>query len=450
MIVKLLTEHHLEFPSLKGGCTGSSECRHVKTPHCWKSHELAHFCFQVENDVTSRRKAMTMKTEHNTKEEQFKFTNGLTVITSKNTVSPEVEVSIDIGKSNEKQFKSTDALTVTSQKTVSPEVGVSIDIGNSNGNQIKSTDALTVTSQNTVSPMAEGSIDIGNSNENQIKSTDALTVTSQNTVSPEVGVSIDIGNSNENQIKSTDALTVTSQNTVSLKAEGNIDICNTNEKQYKSTDGLTPTSLDTVSLEAQNSIDICNINEKQFKSIDVMTVTSQDTVSPGAQDSTDNCNTTEKQFKLTNALTENMNRNTVSPDVRDSIDICISPVDKDTSESERNSEYSNCEPDSGMANNITVDPFNETVVSHGTLNTGGKRTDMDNGYERNRYKKTWTKSSQGSTRPFILFSGFHLPRLLREHKGKIKRKAFVGENSVFINEKILTILRQNFFLFWKS
>ena len=25
MIVKLLTEHHLEFISLKGGCTGSSE-----------------------------------------------------------------------------------------------------------------------------------------------------------------------------------------------------------------------------------------------------------------------------------------------------------------------------------------------------------------------------------------------------------------------------------------
>ena len=30
MIVKLLTVHHLEFLSLKGGCTGSSECTHVK------------------------------------------------------------------------------------------------------------------------------------------------------------------------------------------------------------------------------------------------------------------------------------------------------------------------------------------------------------------------------------------------------------------------------------
>ena len=42
MIVKLLTEHHLKFLSLKGGCRGSSESTHVKIPHCWKSHALAH------------------------------------------------------------------------------------------------------------------------------------------------------------------------------------------------------------------------------------------------------------------------------------------------------------------------------------------------------------------------------------------------------------------------
>ena len=41
MIVRLLTEHHLEFLSLKGGCTGSSESTHVKIPHCLKSHALA-------------------------------------------------------------------------------------------------------------------------------------------------------------------------------------------------------------------------------------------------------------------------------------------------------------------------------------------------------------------------------------------------------------------------
>ena len=42
MTLKLLTEHRLEFLSLKGGCTGSSESTHVKMPHCWKSHVTAH------------------------------------------------------------------------------------------------------------------------------------------------------------------------------------------------------------------------------------------------------------------------------------------------------------------------------------------------------------------------------------------------------------------------
>ena len=40
--VKLLNEHHLEFLSLKGRCTGSSESTLVKMPHCWKSHGVAH------------------------------------------------------------------------------------------------------------------------------------------------------------------------------------------------------------------------------------------------------------------------------------------------------------------------------------------------------------------------------------------------------------------------
>ena len=38
MSVKLLTEHHLEILSLKGGYTGSSEYTLVKIQHCWKSH----------------------------------------------------------------------------------------------------------------------------------------------------------------------------------------------------------------------------------------------------------------------------------------------------------------------------------------------------------------------------------------------------------------------------
>ena len=41
MTVKLLIENHLEFLSLKGGCTGLSESIHVKIPHCWKAYVTA-------------------------------------------------------------------------------------------------------------------------------------------------------------------------------------------------------------------------------------------------------------------------------------------------------------------------------------------------------------------------------------------------------------------------
>ena len=43
MIVKLLTEHHLELLSLKGGYTGMSVSTHFKMPNWWKSHVLAQF-----------------------------------------------------------------------------------------------------------------------------------------------------------------------------------------------------------------------------------------------------------------------------------------------------------------------------------------------------------------------------------------------------------------------
>ena len=41
MIVKLLTEDHLKFLSLKGGCRGLSESTHVEMSHCWKSRVTA-------------------------------------------------------------------------------------------------------------------------------------------------------------------------------------------------------------------------------------------------------------------------------------------------------------------------------------------------------------------------------------------------------------------------
>ena len=48
MIVKLLTEHHLEFISLKGGCRGLSESTLVKMSNCWKSHALVLHVFYLD------------------------------------------------------------------------------------------------------------------------------------------------------------------------------------------------------------------------------------------------------------------------------------------------------------------------------------------------------------------------------------------------------------------
>ena len=41
MMVKLLTEHHLEFLSLKDGCRDSPESTLIKMSNCWKSHIMA-------------------------------------------------------------------------------------------------------------------------------------------------------------------------------------------------------------------------------------------------------------------------------------------------------------------------------------------------------------------------------------------------------------------------
>ena len=53
MSSKLLTKHHLDYLSFKGGCTGSSESILVKIPHCVKSHVAAiiklHVCLKNES-----------------------------------------------------------------------------------------------------------------------------------------------------------------------------------------------------------------------------------------------------------------------------------------------------------------------------------------------------------------------------------------------------------------
>ena len=50
MSVKLLTEHVLEFLSLKGGCTSSSVSTLVKMSHCWKSQMIFHENSLLAND----------------------------------------------------------------------------------------------------------------------------------------------------------------------------------------------------------------------------------------------------------------------------------------------------------------------------------------------------------------------------------------------------------------
>ena len=54
MNIELLIEHHLEFLSLKGGCTGSSESTLVKMPHCWNHISRFNFkTFRAANMLTS-------------------------------------------------------------------------------------------------------------------------------------------------------------------------------------------------------------------------------------------------------------------------------------------------------------------------------------------------------------------------------------------------------------
>ena len=52
MTVKLLTDPHLRFLSLTGGCRGSSESTLVKMPHCWKPRVAAHLLLFF-NSVTA-------------------------------------------------------------------------------------------------------------------------------------------------------------------------------------------------------------------------------------------------------------------------------------------------------------------------------------------------------------------------------------------------------------
>ena len=63
MIVKLLTEHRLEFLSLKGGCRGLSESKLVKMLNCWKSHAAAHIVSKCITQIRASSLCVTMVDE---------------------------------------------------------------------------------------------------------------------------------------------------------------------------------------------------------------------------------------------------------------------------------------------------------------------------------------------------------------------------------------------------
>ena len=62
MTVKLLTDHHLEFLSLKRGCKGLSEFTLAKMLHCWKSHVAAHIYTSIAIPKSSSATCHTLST----------------------------------------------------------------------------------------------------------------------------------------------------------------------------------------------------------------------------------------------------------------------------------------------------------------------------------------------------------------------------------------------------
>ena len=59
MTLRLLAKHHLEFLSLKGGCTDSSETTLVKMPHRWKPCATSHML----TDNASNERAIEVKSK---------------------------------------------------------------------------------------------------------------------------------------------------------------------------------------------------------------------------------------------------------------------------------------------------------------------------------------------------------------------------------------------------
>ena len=73
MSVKLLTENRLEFVSLKGGCTGSSESTLVKMPHCVAAQFMIYWLRADAYDTLGGTFISQRKGNIQTKAPQIKF-----------------------------------------------------------------------------------------------------------------------------------------------------------------------------------------------------------------------------------------------------------------------------------------------------------------------------------------------------------------------------------------
>ena len=78
MSIKLLTEQYLEFLSLKGSCTCSSESTLVKMPHSWKSRVTAEIS-PLEHCAVPYRDIIGMSSLVHTAE-HVKIAGGFTII----------------------------------------------------------------------------------------------------------------------------------------------------------------------------------------------------------------------------------------------------------------------------------------------------------------------------------------------------------------------------------
>ena len=70
MTAQLQTEHPLEFLSLKGGCTRSSESTLVKMPNCWKPQVVARTQFGEYTHLTTNEWAKEFS-EHRCKKDSL-------------------------------------------------------------------------------------------------------------------------------------------------------------------------------------------------------------------------------------------------------------------------------------------------------------------------------------------------------------------------------------------